>query len=199
MSHIDYYFSTISPFAYLGGNRLEIIAEKYNASITYKPLDILALFSRTGGVLPAQRHPSRQSYRLIELERQSKKNNLPLNLKPSFFPTNAAPSAYSVITAQSKGDGDVGEFVRRLLSACWFEEQDISCNSVIKSCLIAANFDPTLADSNLLEAAETYASNLEEAVKNNVFGSPFYIVDGSEFFWGQDRLNDLEAFLSGEL
>ena len=199
MSHIDYYFSTISPFAYLGGNRLEIIAERYNASITYKPLDILTLFSRTGGVLPAERHPSRQAYRLIELKRHATKNNLHLNLKPRYFPTNAAPSAYSVIIAQSKGSGDLGEFVRRLLSACWSEEQDISCNSVIKNCLAAANFDPMIADSNLLEAAETYASNLEEAVKNNVFGSPFYIVNGVENFWGQDRLNDLEDFLSGEL
>ena len=76
MSHIDYYFSTISPFAYLGGNRLETIATKYNASINYKPLDIIALFSRTGGTLPAERHPARQAYRLQELTRQSKKNNL---------------------------------------------------------------------------------------------------------------------------
>ena len=199
MLHIDYYFSTISPFAYLAGNRLEAIAEKYNASINYKPVDIMALFSKTGGVLPTDRHPSRQAYRLSDLKRQSTKNKLHLNLSPSYFPTNSAPSAYAVITAQTEGGGDLGAFVRRLLSACWAEEQDISCNGVIKSCLIDANFDPVLADSGLLEAAETYANNLEEAVKEGVFGSPFYVVDGSEKFWGQDRLNDLEAYLSGEV
>ena len=199
MSHIDYYFSTISPFAYLGGNRLETIATKYNASINYKPLDIIALFSRTGGTLPAERHPARQAYRLQELTRQSKKNNLHLNLTPNYFPTNAAPSAYAVITAQSEGCGDLGAFVRALLSACWSEQKDISDNSVIKNCLTVAKFDPGLADSGLLSAAETYANNLEQAVNNNVFGSPFYIVNGSEKFWGQDRLIDLEAFLAGEL
>jgi 2-hydroxychromene-2-carboxylate isomerase len=32
-----------------------------------------------------------------------------------------------------------------------------------------------------------------------VFGAPFFIVDGTERFWGQDRLDDLDAFLAGKL
>jgi len=34
-------------------------------------------------------------------------------------------------------------------------------------------------------------------VKSGVFGSPFYVVDGSEKFWGQDRLDDLDTYLGG--
>ena len=85
MSHIDYYFSTISPFSYLAGNRLEVIAAKHGASIAYKPMDVIALFARTGGVAPAERHPARQAYRLQELRRQSKKNKLALNRSHSIF------------------------------------------------------------------------------------------------------------------
>jgi len=57
MAHIDYYFSTLSPFVYLADTRLEQIAAKYGSTIAYKPLDIAALFGRTGGVLPKDRHP----------------------------------------------------------------------------------------------------------------------------------------------
>ena len=57
----------------------------------------------------------------------------------------------------------------------------------------------SLADSGLLAGAETYAANLEEAVANGVFGAPFYIVDGAERFWGQDKLEDLELHLQGKL
>ncbi|MDA0318679.1 MAG: 2-hydroxychromene-2-carboxylate isomerase [Proteobacteria bacterium] len=199
MSHIDYYFSTISPFSYLAGNRLEMIAAKHGASIAYKPMDVIALFARTGGEAPAERHPARQAYRLQELRRQSKKNKLALNLKPQYFPTNAAPSSYAVIAAQSDGSGDVGALVRALLASCWAEDKDVAQDSVIKNCLISAGFDPTLADSGLLAGAETYAKNLEDAVNNDVFGAPFYVVDGAENFWGQDRLSDLDAFLAGDL
>ena len=199
MSHIDYYFSTISPFSYLAGNRMETIAAKFGATITYKPVDVIALFARTGGLPPGERHPSRQAYRVQELRRQSKKNKLSLNPKPKHFPTNAAPSSYAVIAAQTDGGGDLGALVRALLASCWAEDKDIAEDSVIKNCLILAGFNPTLADSGLLAGAETYTKNLEDAVNNDVFGAPFYVLDGSEKFWGQDRLSDLDAFLAGEL
>lgn len=199
MSHIDYYFSTISPFSYLAGDRLETIAVKYGTTITYKPVDVIALFARTGGLPPGERHPSRQAYRMQELRRQSKKTKLPLKLQPQYFPTNAAPSSYAVIAAQNDGNGDLGALVRALLSSCWREDRDLAADSVIKTCLISAGFDANLADSGLLAGAETYAKNLEDAVNNDVFGAPFYVVDGYEKFWGQDRLSDLDAFLAGEL
>ena len=41
MPHIDYYFATISPYTYLAGMRLEEIAAKDGATITYKPVDIM--------------------------------------------------------------------------------------------------------------------------------------------------------------
>ena len=49
MPHIDYFFATISPFTYLAGGRFEAVAAKHGASVTYKPLDIMQLFARTGG------------------------------------------------------------------------------------------------------------------------------------------------------
>ncbi|WP_456391112.1 DsbA family protein [Profundibacter sp.] len=52
MTSIDYYFSTVSPYTYLAGTRLEQIAQTRGASITYKPLDIVALLARTGGIPP---------------------------------------------------------------------------------------------------------------------------------------------------
>jgi 2-hydroxychromene-2-carboxylate isomerase len=41
--------------------------------------------------------------------------------------------------------------------------------------------------------------NLEEAVARGVFGVPFFITPGDERFWGQDRLDDLDAHLGGRL
>ena len=73
MPQIDYFFSTISPFTYLAGDRFQAVAEKHGADVVFKPLDILGLFGRTGGVPPGQRHPSRQEYRLQELRRGAAK------------------------------------------------------------------------------------------------------------------------------
>ena len=185
MPHIDYYFTTLSPYAYLAAGKFEEIAAKHGATISYKPFDLIASFPRTGGQPVPQRHESRQAYRLVELTRQAKKAKKDFNLKPAHWPTNGAPSCYAIIAASKAGGGDLGVLVTSLLR--------------IKASLQEAGFDPSLADSGLLTGAETYAANLEEAINRGVFGSPFFIVDGEEKFWGQDRLDDLDAFLAGDL
>lgn len=199
MPHIDYYFSTISPYTYLAGTRMEEVAARHGATIAYKPLDIIALFGRTGGVKPAERHESRKAMRLQEMRRQAAKNGMPLNLQPAHWPTNPAPSSYAFIAAAKAGGGDLGALVYAITRRCWVDEQDIAQDDVIRAALEEAGFDSGLADSGMLAGAEEYARNLEDAVSAGAFGAPFYIVDGSETFWGQDRIGDLDLFLSGKL
>ena len=197
MPHIDYFFATMSPFTYLAGTRLEEIAAKHNATITYKPMDIGQVFMRTGGTLPKDRHPTRLEYRDQELRRQAKKAGLPLNLRPAHFPVNGAPAAYALIAAQNAGGGDLGKLVHAYTGAVWAEDANLADDAVIRACLEKAGFDPALADSGLLSGAAAYEENTEEAVRRGVFGAPFYITETDERFWGQDRLDDLDAHLSG--
>ena len=198
MARIDYYLATVSPYTYLAGTRLEEIAGRHGAEIAYKPLDVVALFGRTGGTPPKDRHPNRQAYRAQELRRQSKKLGMAFNLKPTHWPTNPAPSSYALIAAQKEG-GDVGALAHAFTRACWAEERDIAQDDVIRDVLEANGFDPALADRGMMSAADEYGRNLEDAVAAGAFGAPFYVVDGSELFWGQDRLDDLDLFLSGRL
>ncbi len=199
MPHIDYFFATISPFTYLAGGRFEAVAAKHGASVTYKPLDIMQLFARTGGTPPKDRHPNRAAYRLQELARIAKKHDMPINLQPAFWPTNGAPAAYAIIAAQNAGGGDLGKLVQEITSSVWAREKNIAEDDVIRDCLSAAGFDPALADSGMMVGAETYAANLEEAVNRGAFGAPFYITDDDQRFWGQDRIDDLDLHLAEKL
>ncbi|GLT09390.1 2-hydroxychromene-2-carboxylate isomerase [Sulfitobacter sp. PR48] len=198
MSQIDYFFATLSPYCYLAGTRLEEVARKHGATINYKPFDIVSAFARTGGTAPKDRHISRIEYRAQELVRQAKKLGMPFNLQPAHWPTNGAPAAYAFIAAQNAGGGDLGKLAHVITRAVWAEEKDIAEDDVIRACLTEAGFDPKLADSGLLEGAETYARNLEEAVERGVFGAPFYFV-GDQRFWGQDRIADIDLHLAGDL
>lgn len=196
MAHIDYFFATLSPYAYLAGLRMEEVAKKHGATVTYKPMDLMTLFGRTGGTPPKDRHISRIEYRAMELTRQAEKLAMPFHLKPAHWPTNMAPSSYAIIAAQAAGGGDVAALSHAFLRACWAEKKDIAQDDVIRACLQSAGFEPDLADKAMLASAETYAANLEEAYTSGVFGAPFYIVDGKDRFWGQDRIEDLDAHLA---
>lgn len=200
MTQIQYYFATISPYAYLMGDRLEKVAAKHGAEIEYRVMDLPQVFQRTGGLPPKDRHPSRQAWRLQELTRQSAKLGMNFNLQPAHWPTNAAPSSYAFISAQNHGaDGDLGQLARAILRSCWADELDIAQPDVIAACLTEAGFDPALADKDMLGSAETYTKNTDMAVENGVFGAPFFITQSGQKLWGQDRVEDLDLILSGKL
>ncbi len=201
MAHIDYFFGTLSPWAYLAGTRMEAIAARHGASVAYRPLDLVALFPRTGGLAPKDRHPSRMDYRAQDLLRWSAHLGLPLNLRPRHWPTNPAPSSYAVIAAGAAAaagaPGDMGVLVHAILRAVWAEERDIAEDTVIRAALSEAGFDDSLADTGLWTASATYERNLEDAVARGVFGAPFYIVaETDQRFWGQDRLEMLDRHLA---
>ncbi len=195
MSEIEYFLSPTSPFTYLAGARLERIAEKHGVNILYRPFDIMAVFARTGGTPPGERHPSRQAYRLQEIRRVAATQGMEINLKPTHWPTNPAPAAYAIIAAQNQGGGDLGLLVRSFLAGCWQGELNIADDDVIRGCLGGAGFDPGLADRGLVVGAETFAANTEAAVNQGVFGAPTYLVD-DQVFWGQDRLGYLDTYLA---
>lgn len=198
LAEIDYFFATVSPFVYLAGNRLEEIAARHGASIAYKPLDPSALFPRTGGQVLADRHESRKAYRLQEVRRQATKHGMALNPQPAYWPVNPAPSGYAIISAAKAGGGDLPGLIQGFARAVWAENRNIADDEVVGEVLAAYGFDPKVADRGMLSAADAYVSNLEEAVARGVFGVPFYVV-GEERFWGQDRLDDLDLYLSGKI
>jgi 2-hydroxychromene-2-carboxylate isomerase len=196
MAHIDYYFTPLSPFAYLAGDRLEKVAAKHGATIAYKPVNFMRVMDAMGGLPVPKRHPARQKYRLQELPRIAKRNGLPLNLQPAHWPTNPVPATSAILAAAARGGGDIGKLSQRLLAACWAEEKDIADPDVVSSCLVECGFELTALE---LGAAEARIEPLtDEAIARGVFGAPWYAV-GDQDFWGQDRVEYLDDHLAGNI
>jgi 2-hydroxychromene-2-carboxylate isomerase len=195
---IDYYFSLASPWAYIGHAPFMEIARRHELAVNHKPIFLGRVFAETGGQPLPQRHPARQRYRMVELQRWREKRGLSFNLKPKFWPfdVNLADRFVIAITAARK---DPDPFLRRAFAGIWEEERNLADPLVIAELAEAAGLDST----SLLDAARgdmteaLYGLNLENAVAGDVFGSPAYVLDG-EVFWGQDRLELLaDALASG--
>ena len=194
---IDYFYGIPSPFAYLGLDRLQSIAKKYNIEIIEKPCNLVGgIFTKTGGLPVPQRSLQRQKYRLDELKRWSEFLNIKINLKPKFFPPKDphTPSKYT-IAANLLGVKIL--FGHELLKQIWSEDKDISDEKNIEtiSNLFKLNFKELSELAKSDEVSKIYQDNTEVAVARNVFGSPTYIFK-DELFWGQDRLDFLERALN---
>ncbi len=52
-SHIDYYYTLASPFAFLGHDTLMAIAAKHTKQVVFKPVNLATVWEVSGAVMPA--------------------------------------------------------------------------------------------------------------------------------------------------
>jgi 2-hydroxychromene-2-carboxylate isomerase len=195
---VDYYFSFQSPWAYIGHNLFREVARTHGLKVNYKPVVLVDLFSETGGLPLMKRHPVRQRYRMVELQRWRDKRGLKFHLQPANWPFNAR-LADGVVIAAIEAGLDPEPFMRRAFAAVWEGQLNLADPATLIE----------LADASLLpgkqlversgsdEISAAYEKNRQDALAADVFGSPVYVLDG-EVFWGQDRIELLaDALKSG--
>ena len=196
----EYYFAPHSPYAYLGHARLVTMAKQHNVQIVLKPFDLSKVFGVSGGLPLAKRAPQRQAYRLKELQRWADFLQVPLNLQPTYFPVQSDAAAKLIIAAQLAHGTDAAlTLTGAVMRAVWAEERNIADADTLMGIAAELGHD----GKNLLKSSETASVQAEfdrftdEAVTANIFGAPWYVVDG-EGYWGQDRLDFVErAFAAG--
>ncbi len=195
---VDYYFSPMSPWTYLGHARFAEVARRHGAGINVKPVDFSKIFPVSGGVPVAKRAPQRQAYRLVELKRYRDYLKIPLNLQPKFFPAPAEQAAQFIIAAgRSDGSAAAMRLAGAILRACWTEERNIADSETLMAICGEQGLDaaPLAAPAQAEAAKAEYESYTQEAIARGVFGAPSYVIDG-EIFWGQDRLEFVERALA---
>ena len=190
------YYSLSSPWAYFGGPQFVALAQAHGAKIALKPFDFMEAAPKNGGVPLRTRPQARQDYHAVELDRWRRHLDMPLNLKPKFYPTNNKPAGHMVIAAQSWGL-DAQSLSHALLKALWAEEKDIGDPAT--RITIAESLG---MDGKALQAAETsdvvvgqYQANTRDALAQGVFGAPSYVWRGT-LYWGQDRLAFLDRAMT---
>ena len=195
---IDYYFSIQSPWAYIGHALFQDLAATHQLKVNYKPVLLVDVFSETGGLPLAKRHPARQRYRMMELQRWRDKRGLKFNLKPQFFPGDPRLADGVAVAAVAAGLNPE-PFMRRAFAGLWEQELNLTDPATVAKLADEAGLPGeklvTHAVSDEISAA--YEQNRQDAIAAGVFGSPCWVLDG-EVFWGQDRIELLaDALKSG--
>lgn len=192
---IDYYFSLVSPWAFLGHQAFLDLAKAHGASVNFKPVELGEVFPHTGGLPLPKRHPARQRYRILELQRWRELRGIALKIRPKHWPYPVS-LANRCIVAVAESGADAGPFTKRAFEACWVEDQNCADEATLAKLLREAGHDgdAMLASAKSDAIGAIYAARPAEAVEKNVIGSPCYVLDG-EVFWGQDRLDLLERML----
>lgn len=194
---VDYYFSPMSPWSYLGHERLGNIARKHRSQIRVKPVDFAKIFPASGGLPLAKRAPQRQKYRLVELARWQKHLGVPLTIQPKYFPYDATVASLLILAAVKELDDKMAMLIASaIFKGCWVEERNMAEPEELLNIVKAQGLDAAalVAAARSEENIARYAELTEEAMARGVFGAPTYVYN-DELFWGQDRLDFLDRAL----
>lgn len=190
---MEFLFDVGSPTAYLAWTQLPAIAERTGAQLELKPILLGGVFKATGNAPPGA-VPAKGMYMMRDLARYAARYQVPLTMNPH-FPVNTI-TPMRVITA-ALGTDQAVPVVDALFDAMWKTPCKLSETDEVGRVLSEAGLD---AQAWLEKAAseavkEQLKANTEAAVKRGVFGAPTLFV-GNEMFFGQDRLDFVEAALN---
>jgi 2-hydroxychromene-2-carboxylate isomerase len=192
---IDYWFTLASPWAFLGHQPFRDLAKAHGVTVRYKPVQLAEVFPHTGGLPLPKRHPARQRYRILELQRWREARGIALKIYPKHTPFPVATANRTIIAIAESG-ADPGRYTGRAFEGVWVKDEDLSQDGTLIALLEECGHDGAkiLASAKSDTIGAVYAAGAQEAVAANVIGSPCYVLDG-EVFWGQDRLGLLESAL----
>lgn len=190
---VEFYFDVGSPASYLAWTQIARLAERHGAEVVYQPMLLGGVFKATGNASPAS-VPAKGRYTRIDFERFARRYEVPFAQNP-FFPINTMQLMRGAVALV---DGDQFQpYVDAVFRAIWVEGQNMGDPDVVARVLGGQGFDVAglLQQINDPAVKERLRQITERAIERGVFGAPTFFV-GDEMFFGQDRLDFVEAALA---
>jgi 2-hydroxychromene-2-carboxylate isomerase len=131
-----------------------------------------------------------------DFPRFAKRYSVPMQFNP-YFPINTLNLMRGAVAAQEEGVFD--RYADAVFDAMWQEQLDLGQVDVVVKTLQNAGLDAMalleLTQSDAIK--QTLIANTNQAIDRGVFGAPTMFV-GDEMYFGQDRLDFIEADLKAD-
>lgn len=197
MVHFEFYFDISSPWTYLAFSRVENIAEKCGVDIDWKPILVGGVFNSVNETVYEQRanpHPVKGRYYVKDLQDWAQFCGIEIGAPP-VFPVRAVNLMRAALVALDAGC--LPDFSRSAFHAYWGELRDISQPEELAQICSGVGLDPNNVNEkiNSDDIKGRLRANTEELVARGGFGSPTMFINGSDMYFGNDRLPLVEAAL----
>jgi 2-hydroxychromene-2-carboxylate isomerase len=195
---IDFYFDFSSPYSYIASEGVDAVAARHGRAVKWHAILLGATFQAAELKSPVS-YPIKREYSIRDFARSARFAGLP-NLLPGKFPipTQNAARVFWWLHDTAAPERAVA-WAHTGLRAVFTQDQDLSDTGVLRGVLADAGVDIAAAVAAYTDPVwkERLKRENDAAIAAGVFGAPFFIVDG-EPFWGNDRRQQIEAWLGGQ-
>jgi 2-hydroxychromene-2-carboxylate isomerase len=198
LATLEFFFDCSSPWTYLAFTRIQPVVARTGADIVWKPILVGGVFNAVNRDVYERRanpDPRKARYSAKDLQDWAKLTKLRIVMPPPVFPVKATSAMRCALAAQEKGK--VVDYARACFEAYWSAGEDISQEAVLKAACVKAGLDAEriLARSQADEIKNRLRANTDEVIARGGFGSPTMFVDRDDMYFGNDRMELVEAAL----
>lgn len=198
---VEVFFDVSSPWTYLAFVRLRHLEDEFGIPFDWKPILVGGVFNAVNQSVYESRanpHPVKQRYYIKDMQDWAKLVGIRIG-QPPVFPVRSVEAMRAAIYA--KEQGKLSAFAMALFEAYWGDLKDISQWEEIRICAEKAGLDP----DDVQKAASTpemkaaLGANTQELIDRGGFGSPTIFIDGTDMYFGNDRMELIQARLASAL
>lgn len=197
MHRLEFFFDCSSPWTYLAFHRIGEMAAAAGAELLWRPILVGGVFNAVNPSVYQQREQPvapKARYYVKDLRDWARHYGIAIGAPP-VFPVNSVKAMRGAYVALEHGA--LPAYARAVFEAYWGELRDISQDDVLEP--IAAQVGLDVRDFFARIAAPEYKQKLRDAtdelIRRGGFGSPTMFVDGDDMYFGNDRLELVEAAL----
>lgn len=184
---VGFFFSFRSPYSYLAAPRAFALAERYAVDVVFRGVIPMAM---RGQAVPR----SKRLHTLRDAKREANRLGMPFGRIHD--PIGAGATRCLLVAAHATDVGRVREFVLAASRGIWAEAVDVATDDALRRVCEAAGLQWDACAAALTDPALRVRVDADTAAVGELghWGVPILLFRG-EPFWGQDRIEDLEAGL----
>lgn len=197
MKTLEFFYDVGSPWTYLAFAKVERLAADHAAALRFRPILVGGVFNAVNEDVYRMRanpNPRKAQYHAKDLLDWARVYGLVIRW-PSVFPLNSVKAMRGALAAETRDR--LVPWSRACFEAYWGRDQDLSQDAVLEQIARRVGLDPAwlLAEIAKPDVKERLRANTDELVARGGFGSPTLFVNGTDMYFGNDRLPLVEAAL----
>ena len=197
MPTLEFFFDCSSPWTYLAFHKVEEVARDARAELVWRPFLVGGVFNSVNpSVYEARKAPvpAKARYYGKDLADWARLYGIKIG-QPPVFPVNSVKAMRGAFVALEHGV--LPAYARAVFEAYWGDLADISQDSVLEPIAARAGLDRGEFFAKIADPAykAKLRANTDELIARGGFGSPTMFVDRDDMYFGNDRLELVQAAL----
>jgi 2-hydroxychromene-2-carboxylate isomerase len=195
MTTVEFYFDYSSPWTFYAFDRVEDFCAQNDAKLIWKPFLVGGVFNKVNPSVYARREnpvPPKDAYYQKDMVDWGLFQGIKM-IKPSIFPLNSVKALRGAFVAIE--EGTISAYSRACFESYWCNDMDLSQEDVLREIVSsigmdADNFMTQIGDDRI---KKKLFETTDEIIERGGFGSPTFFLNKTDMYFGNDRLELMQA------